>query len=85
MAEKRSSLSSAMKPRPPVRKRVTGQGSKLACVDGSQAANYRFTSALPVSILKLLAPPINARLAGRTTEPLHARTAPTGERVRIGG
>jgi membrane peptidoglycan carboxypeptidase len=33
-----------------------------AFVDGPEAAQYRFTSALPVSILKILAPVISARL-----------------------
>jgi cell division protein FtsI/penicillin-binding protein 2 len=32
-------------------------------VPGQQAAEYRFTSALPVTILRLLAPSINSRLA----------------------
>ena len=33
-----------------------------AFVDGPEAAHYRFTSALPVALLKILAPAINARL-----------------------
>lgn len=35
-----------------------------AFVDGSDAARYRFTSALPVTLLKILAPAITARLDG---------------------
>jgi hypothetical protein len=31
-------------------------------VPGEQAAAYRFTSALPVEVLKLLAPAVNRRL-----------------------
>jgi membrane peptidoglycan carboxypeptidase len=38
-------------------------GVLTAFVLGSQAESYQFTSALPVSVLKLLAPAINARLA----------------------
>ncbi len=38
-------------------------GVITACVGGAASANYRFTSALPVSILKLLAPAFNRRLA----------------------
>ncbi len=38
-------------------------GVITAFVDGDEAGRYRFTSALPVSVLKLLAPDINARLA----------------------
>ena len=37
-------------------------GVLSAFVPGQEAARYRFTSALPVSILKLLAPAINSRL-----------------------
>ena len=37
-------------------------GVVTAFVPGEEAAHYRFTSALPVSILKLLAPTIKARL-----------------------
>jgi membrane peptidoglycan carboxypeptidase len=37
-------------------------GVILACVPGSEAAAYKFTSALPVSVLKLLAPEIDQRL-----------------------
>jgi membrane peptidoglycan carboxypeptidase len=38
-------------------------GVLTAFVDGPQAARYKFTSALPVSILKLLSPALNTRLA----------------------
>ncbi len=37
-------------------------GVVTAHVDGEAARNYRFTSALPVTVLKLLAPSINRRL-----------------------
>jgi hypothetical protein len=37
-------------------------GVLLAFVPGPEASGYKFTSALPVSILKLLAPSINVRL-----------------------
>jgi hypothetical protein len=40
-------------------------GVLTAFVDGEHAAQYRFTSSLPVSILKLLAPALNTRLADR--------------------
>ena len=38
-------------------------GVLTAFVPGEEAAQYRFTSALPLSVLKLLTPTINARLA----------------------
>jgi len=38
-------------------------GVITALVSGQQAASFSFTSALPVTILKMLAPAINARLA----------------------
>jgi membrane peptidoglycan carboxypeptidase len=38
-------------------------GVLTAFVPGSEASRYKFTSALPVSVLKLLAPAINARLS----------------------
>ncbi|NWG12545.1 MAG: transglycosylase domain-containing protein [Acidobacteria bacterium] len=38
-------------------------GVITACVQGRAAENYRFTSALPVTVLKLLAPAINRRLS----------------------
>lgn len=37
-------------------------GVLLAYVPGQEASVYRFTSALPVSVLKLIAPTVNARL-----------------------
>lgn len=37
-------------------------GVLLAYVPGHEASAYRFTSALPVSVLKLIAPTVNARL-----------------------
>jgi membrane peptidoglycan carboxypeptidase len=40
-----------------------------ASVLGKQAENYRFTSALPVAILKLLAPALSERLASRQRLP----------------
>jgi membrane peptidoglycan carboxypeptidase len=39
-------------------------GVITAFVDGPAAAAYRFTSSLPVTVLKLLAPALSARLAG---------------------
>jgi membrane peptidoglycan carboxypeptidase len=39
-------------------------GVVTASVEGAGAASYGFTSALPVSVLRLLAPEINARLGG---------------------
>lgn len=39
-------------------------GVITASVEGEEAARYRFTSALPLQILKLLAPAINERLGG---------------------
>ncbi len=43
-------------------------GVVTAFVPGEEAARYRFTSALPVSILKLLAPTIQARLGQEPAE-----------------
>jgi hypothetical protein len=40
-------------------------GVLLAYVPGRAAQTYRFTSVLPVSILKLLSPTVNARLQTR--------------------
>jgi hypothetical protein len=37
-------------------------GVLLAYVPGREAQAYRFTSALPVSVLRLIAPTVNARL-----------------------
>jgi Penicillin binding protein transpeptidase domain len=44
-------------------------GVLMAFVPGREAQKYRFTSALPVAILKLLAPSINARLTAEESEP----------------
>jgi membrane peptidoglycan carboxypeptidase len=49
-------------------------GVLTAFVDGAQAAHYRFTSALPVGILKLLSPALNRRLA-KTVPVLQAQAA----------
>jgi membrane peptidoglycan carboxypeptidase len=40
-------------------------GALTASVSGKHAGGYRFTSALPVAVLRLLAPKISARLAGQ--------------------
>jgi len=49
-------------------------GTVTAFVPGSQAANYDFTSALPVQILKamepILGPMLSARFSGKNNEPL---------------
>jgi hypothetical protein len=37
-------------------------GVLMAYVPGREADKYRFTSSLPVSVLKLIAPSVNARL-----------------------
>jgi membrane peptidoglycan carboxypeptidase len=50
-------------------------GVITAFVQGRDAGNYHFTSGLPVTILKLLAPAINARLANKELPP----TAPVEE------
>jgi hypothetical protein len=39
-------------------------GVITAFVDGPAAGAYRFTSSLPVSVLKLFGPALSARLAG---------------------
>jgi len=39
-----------------------------AFVDGPEAARYRFTSALPAALLRILAPAISARLEPRQAE-----------------
>jgi len=44
-------------------------GVLMAFVPGHEAQQYRFTSALPVAILKLLAPSVNARLTADEIEP----------------
>jgi membrane peptidoglycan carboxypeptidase len=40
-------------------------GVITAAVDGPQAQEHRFTSALPIAVLKLLAPQLDQRLAGQ--------------------
>ena len=40
-------------------------GALSASVLGKEAEHYRFTSALPVAILKLLAPALNSRVYAR--------------------
>jgi len=47
-------------------------GVLTAFVPGKEAARYEFTSALAVSILRLLAPDINARMAGEAPPPVPA-------------
>lgn len=47
-------------------------GVLTAHVPGRQAAQYEFTSALPVSVLKLLGPEINARLRDSATAPVQS-------------
>jgi len=47
-------------------------GVITAFVQGRDAGNYHFTSGLPVTILKLLAPTINARLANKELPPTAA-------------
>jgi len=49
-------------------------GVITAFVDGPKAEDYHFTSSLAVSILRLLAPTINAHIAART-EPLETASA----------
>jgi hypothetical protein len=44
-------------------------GVITAYVQGREAENYKFTSALPVSILKLLAPVLLEHFEGRVPEP----------------
>lgn len=50
-------------------------GVITAFVDGPEAENYQFTSSLTVSILRLLAPTINAHMAAARTEPLETASA----------
>ena len=47
-------------------------GVITASVEGSAAADYRFTSELPLAVLQLLAPLIEQRLAGLRTAQAHA-------------
>jgi membrane peptidoglycan carboxypeptidase len=44
-------------------------GTLTASVSGKYAASYQFTSALPVAVLRLLAPKISARLGGEGMPP----------------
>jgi len=63
-------------------------GVLTAFVPGKQAGGYEFTSALSVSVLKLLAPAVNARLAGEPLpepKPRPARVVQAGETSRHGG
>lgn len=58
-------------------------GVITAFVQGSEAAKYHFTSALPVSILKLLAPAINAKLENKPVPlPATPATAETPAQIR---
>jgi membrane peptidoglycan carboxypeptidase len=50
-------------------------GVLTAFVPGTEAARYKFTSALPVSVLKLLAPSLNRRLAEPLEMPEDASVA----------
>jgi hypothetical protein len=59
-----------------------------AFVPGKEAGQYEFTSALSVSVLRLLAPYINARLANEplpVSAPLPARIVKASDAVRKGG
>jgi membrane peptidoglycan carboxypeptidase len=63
-------------------------GVLTAFVPGKEAGGYEFTSALSVSILRLLAPAINARLAGQPlppAEPLPARVVEAASNAHRGG
>ena len=63
-------------------------GVLTAFVPGKEAGGYEFTSALSVSVLRLLAPAINARLAGQplpVSEPLPARMVSARQPSRQGG
>ena len=64
-------------------------GVLTAFVPGKEAGGYEFTSALSVSVLRLLAPAINARLAGQPlpmSEPAPARLVVTAPQpARQGG
>ena len=44
-------------------------GTLTASVSGKHAASYQFTSALPVAVLRMLAPKISARLGGEALPP----------------
>jgi cell division protein FtsI/penicillin-binding protein 2 len=56
-------------------------GVLTAFVPGKQAAGYEFTSALAVSILRMLAPDINARMAGEALPPVPAIQPPPARLV----
>jgi membrane peptidoglycan carboxypeptidase len=63
-------------------------GVLTAFVPGKEAGRYEFTSALSVSILRLLAPALNARLADQPlpkNEPLPARMVTATNTARHGG
>ena len=47
-------------------------GALTASVSGKHAGSYQFTSALPVAVLRLLAPEISGRLAGEALPPAAA-------------
>lgn len=50
-------------------------GVVTAYVQGREAENYSFTSSLPVTLMKLLAPAIIARMEGKNLEPLKSPSA----------
>jgi membrane peptidoglycan carboxypeptidase len=56
-------------------------GVLTAFVPGKEAAGYEFTSALAVSILRLLTPAINARMAGEALPPVPALQPPPARLV----
>jgi membrane peptidoglycan carboxypeptidase len=59
-------------------------GVVTASVVGETAASYRFTSALPLAVLKRFAPALNERLAGPPTrEAAAARAVSTASRPRV--
>jgi membrane peptidoglycan carboxypeptidase len=62
-------------------------GVITAFVQGREAGNYKFTSALPVTILRFLAPTINAKLQGKTPQLAPAETieAPAAAQIRSDG
>ena len=63
-------------------------GVLTAFVPGKEAGGYEFTSALSVSVLRLLAPALNARMAGKplpVIEPVPARVVAAPTSPRQGG
>jgi membrane peptidoglycan carboxypeptidase len=63
-------------------------GVMTAFVPGKEAGRYEFTSALSVSVVRLLAPALNARLAGQplpVSQPLPARMVDAAPPARQGG